>query len=181
MLDLDTLLARCREGDPLAWEALVRRFQGRIYGTALFYLRDREEARDTAQEVFVRVYQHLRVVRDAESFLPWMLRLARNCCVDRLRVLRPGGREKRVGMEIAERVSDAGPSPEDSLIEDTRRTTLHRALATLSEAHREIVLLKDIHQLKLGEIGTLLGLPLGTIKSRSNRARAELAKAVRGL
>ena len=76
MNDLDILLSRCRQGDALAWELLVRRYQGRIYGFALHYLRDPEEARDAAQEIFIKMYQHLSGIRDGRTYLPWMLRLA---------------------------------------------------------------------------------------------------------
>jgi RNA polymerase sigma-70 factor (ECF subfamily) len=72
-------------------------------------------------------------------------------------------------------------SPEQTLLDRARRTLLYRALGTLNETNREILLLKDIQQLGLQEIATLLDLPLGTVKSRSNRARLELAKAVRAL
>lgn len=67
------------------------------------------------------------------------------------------------------------------MLKDARKSLLYRALATLSAANREIVLLKDIEQLKLEDISTRLDLPLGTVKSRSNRGRSELAKAVRSL
>ena len=176
MIDLDTLLDRCRRGDALAWEELVRRFQGRIFGLAVAYLRDREEARDTAQEIFVRLYRHIGEIRDEATFVPWFLRLARNCCIDRLRSL-----GVRAHDALDENTLSDAPSPEDTAIEDARRALLYRALDSLSDANREIVLLKDIHQMKIEEIGSLLRLPLGTIKSRSSRARTELAKAVRAL
>ena len=85
MLDQDTLLERCRQGDDLAWEALVRQYQGRVFGIALHFLREREEARDAAQEIFLRVYTRLDGLVEGQAFLPWLLRLARNCCIDRLR------------------------------------------------------------------------------------------------
>lgn len=181
MVELDTLLSRCRQGDQLAWEALVRRFQARIYGFALHYMRDREEARDVAQEIFVKVYQHLGSVRDGPTYLPWMLRLARNCCLDRIRSRKARAQDHTVRLEDAGELASMDASPQDSLLEGARRTLLYRALDTLNEANREMVLLKDIQQLKLEEISSLLGLPLGTVKSRSNRARIELAKAVRSL
>jgi len=181
MDDLDTLLLRCRRGDASAWEALVRRFEARIYGFALHYLKDREEARDVSQEIFVKMYQHLGAVRDARTYLPWMLRLARNCCIDRLR-----SRNARIGGPLAaeDRVGERAcreASPEEALLSDARRNLFYRALATLNAANRQIVLLKDIRELTLSDISTRLGLPLGTVKSRSNRARLELARAVRML
>lgn len=178
--DLDGLLARCGQGDQLAWESLVRRFQGRIYGFALHYLRDPEEAQDAAQEIFVKMYQHLASVRDGRTYLPWMLRLARNCCIDRIRSRKGRAQEQGEGVEVRD-VASTAASPEQAMLEGARRVMLYRALAALSEPSREILMLKEIRQLKLGEISTLLDLPLGTIKSRSNRARLELAKVIRSL
>ena len=179
MDDLDTLLTRCRGGDALAWEALVRRFEARIYGFALHYMRDREEAKDVAQEIFVKMYQGLDGMRDARTYLPWMLRLARNCCIDRIRSRNARVRELD-GAAVSEPVS-TDASPEETMIASARRALLYRALDTLTGANREIVVLKDLEQLPLSAISTRLGLPLGTVKSRSNRARVELAKAMRAM
>jgi RNA polymerase sigma-70 factor (ECF subfamily) len=173
--DLDELISRCRSADAAAWEALVRRYQGRIYAFALHYLHDGEDARDAAQEIFIKMYQHMDGVRDGASFVPWMLRLTRNCCIDRVR-----SRKARVFVPDAPRGS-VEASPEQALIETGRRALLHRALARLTKTNREIVVMKDIEELKLGDISRRLGVPLGTVKSRSNRARLELAKAVRSL
>lgn len=181
VIDLDILLSRCRQGDALAWEALVRRYQARIYGFALHYLRDPEEAREAAQEIFLKMYQHLGSIRDGRTYLPWMLRLARNCCIDRIRSRKARPHDFAAISELADEHTSLDPSPEESMLEDARRTLLYRALATLTASNREIVLLKDIEQLKLEDISTRLGVPLGTVKSRSNRARSELAKAVRSL
>jgi RNA polymerase sigma-70 factor (ECF subfamily) len=177
--DLDTLLTRCRGGDALAWEALVRRFEARIYGFALHYMRDREEAKDAAQEIFVKMYQGLDGMRDARTYLPWMLRLARNCCIDRLRSR--NARACELEPDPATEPASTDASPEDSMLAGARRALLYRALDTLNVTNREIVVLKDIEQLALSEIAARLGLPLGTVKSRSNRARVELAKAVRAI
>jgi RNA polymerase sigma-70 factor (ECF subfamily) len=180
VIDLDDLLLRCRQGDAVAWEALVRRFQPRIYGFALHYMRDDEEARDTAQEIFIKMYRHLDDFRDGLAFMPWMLRLARNCCIDRIRSRQARPQDRQVAAQTFECASrDA--SPEETLLEDARRALFYRALATLTATSREIVLMKDIQEMRISEISTRLGLPTGTVKSRSNRARSELAKAVRSL
>jgi RNA polymerase sigma-70 factor (ECF subfamily) len=180
-LDLDLLLDRCRLGDELAWEALVRRYQGRVFAVALHYTRHREEARDTAQEVFVRLYRRLDTVRDSATFLPWLIRLTRNLAIDHLRRLRVRTPETEVAIDQAPEQAAAGPSPEDGSLADDRVGLLHRALARLGAASREIILLKDIQELTLAEIASMLELPLGTVKSRSHRARLELAEAVRAL
>ena len=180
-LDVGTLVERCRSGDGLAWEALVRRYQSRVYSVTLHYLRNDEEARDTAQDVFVRVYERLSTFRGGEGFLPWLLRLARNASIDRLRrrAARPPGDDLVVDQAIE--LEASGPSPEEEAGRRTRRRLLFRAVAGMTESHREMILLHEIQGLKLDEIADLLRLPLGTVKSRSNRARLELASRIREL
>ena len=178
-MDHAELLARCRRGDQLAWEALVRRYQARVYGLALHYARDVEEARDLAQEVFVRIYTKLSSLPDDSIFLPWLLRLTRNICIDHLRraKVRPVA-AARTTEDAGPDPVDPGPTPEQAWVADDRRRMVHRALQRLSDVNREIIMLKEIQGLKLEEIAALLDLPLGTVKSRSNRARVELARAV---
>lgn len=177
-MDLTQLLERCRQGDSLAWEALVRQYQGRVYALALHYVRDRDEALDLAQEVFVRVFRKLGAFRGEEPFLPWLLRVARNLCIDHLR--RAGARPPAsdIPAEEARGLRAPGQSPEEAWEAGSRKRLVHRALSQMTEAHREMILLKEIQGLKLEEIASLLGLPLGTVKSRSNRARLELAETI---
>src|ERR1700757_3532066 len=78
VLDVAIILERCRQGDDLAWEALVRLYQARVYAVACHYMRNSEDARDVAQEVFVRIYERLDSFHGDQAFLPWMLKLARN-------------------------------------------------------------------------------------------------------
>lgn len=181
IFDYRDLIARCRRGDDLAWEALIRRLEGRVYAIALHYLRDREEARDAAQDIFVRLYQKLHTVRDDKPFLAWVMQISRNLCVDRLRRLSVRTPAHSVPLEDAPEPTVRLPSPEESCLNSARDRLVYRALGTLSERNREILLLKDIQELKLVEIADLMSAPLGTIKSRWNRARLELAKAVRRL
>ena len=180
-MDISKLLERCRRGDDLAWEALVRAYQSRIYGLAYHYMRDAEEARDVAQEVFIRIYERLETFKADEAFLPWALKLARNRCIDRLRTLKARMSASAVPMEEAPQIASSTPTPEESSDALARRRLLYRAMDKLSDKNREIILLKEIHGLKLEEIAEMLALPVGTIKSRSNRARIELAKKVRVL
>jgi RNA polymerase sigma-70 factor (ECF subfamily) len=174
------LIERCRQHDELAWEALVRRFQARVFGAALHYLRDAEEARDAAQEVFIRVYRGLGSF-EGDAFLPWLLRLARNSCIDRIR--RRKARPPAADLPIEEGVelSDGAPGPEQCAFSDSRRRLVHRALGRMSERSREIILLKEIQGLNFDEIAQLLDVPVGTVKSRSSRARVELARRVLAL
>jgi RNA polymerase sigma-70 factor (ECF subfamily) len=180
LIEVETLVERCRAGDALAWEALVRGCQARVHGVALHYLRNSEEARDVAQDVFVRVYENLDAFDGAE-FLPWILRVARNACIDRLRRIKARPPLHDVPVEDGPELAADAESPEERSGRQERRRLLHRALEGLSEKHREILLLKEIQGLTLEEIGGLLGLPVGTLKSRSHRARLELAERVREL
>ncbi len=178
MSDVLTLIERCRQKDELAWEQLVRTYQGRVYAVACCYVRDHDEARDLAQAAFVRVYQKIGSYNGGE-FLPWLLRLVRNLCVDHLRRRKARPRASDLPFEqSAEFLPDAGPSPEQAWLSDTRRRLVLRALRRITGPSREMILLKEIQGLKLREIAALLELPVGTVKSRSSRARIELAKQV---
>jgi RNA polymerase sigma-70 factor (ECF subfamily) len=180
LLEVSTLVERCRAGDGLAWEALVRRFQGRIYGVGLHYLRNAEEARDVAQEVFVRVYRQLDRFEGGE-FLPWLLRVARNACLDRLRRIKARLPLQDLPFDEGLETPDEAVSPEEAAARHERKRLLYRAMGGLSESHREILILKEIQGLKFEEVAAVLEVPVGTLKSRSNRARLELAARIRDL
>jgi RNA polymerase sigma-70 factor (ECF subfamily) len=179
VLDVTTLIARCRRGDALAWEALVRAYQGRIFGLARHYLRDPEEARDVAQEIFIRIYQRLDTFQGDAKFVPWMLSLARNCCIDRLRRNKVRTPEHSVPVEDEPHIAAEGPTVEDQVATGEKHTLLYAALENMSDTNREIILLKEIQGLKIEEIATMLAVPVGTVKSRSNRARSDLARRIR--
>ncbi len=170
------LLALVRSGDELAWEAFVRRFQGRVFGLAYHYTAQAEDARDLAQEVFIRIYQNLALVPDEDGCLPWILRITRNACIDHLR--RGKARPPLWDLSADELFDLRSPdqSPEEAHLEAVRKTMVHRALQELTDLNREIILLKEIQGLGLEAIAALLDVPVGTVKSRSSRARLELAQ-----
>ena len=181
MIEPMVLLERCRKGDDLAWEALVRQFQSRIYAMAYHYLRNGEEAQDLAQEAFIRIYKGLHTFKGNEGFVAWMLACARNCCIDRIRRLKARPATSDVIKGEAPDNPDRGPNPEESLHSNSRKNLVHQALGHLNQQNREIIVLKEIQGLKIQQIAAILGIPAGTVKSRSNRARLELAKAVASL
>ncbi len=179
MIELEAIYSRCVKGDKLAWEALVKETQSRIFRLAMFYVRERAEAEDLAQEIYVKMYRNLHKVQDPEKFQSWMFAIARNCCLDRIRRMKSNAQLKAA-------VSASGdlaevPQEEQRYDEKRRREFLYRAMEGLSEQAREIVLLKEIQQMKISEIAKMLSLPVGTIKSRSNRARVDLAKSLHQL
>jgi RNA polymerase sigma-70 factor (ECF subfamily) len=175
------LLDRCRAGDPLAWEALVRRHQGRVYSIALHYMGNAEEARDLAQEIFLRLYRRLDACTNDETFVPWMIRLARNVCIDHLRRARVRPRAAPLPVEEHFDLASPEPGPAEQWRLAKRRGLLQRALQRLTPINRDMIVLKEIQGMSLEEIASLLRIPTGTVKSRSNRARLELAREVLAL
>lgn len=170
------LLQRVGAGDELAWEAFVRQHQGRIFGLAYHYLGHAEDARDLAQETFVQIYRNRHRLPDAPGLLPWMLRIARNLCMDlfRRRKARPPAWD--IPVEDMDHLHAHEEDLGQLLHDQARKALVHRALRELTDLNREMILLKDIQGLTLDDIATLLDIPLGTAKSRSNRARLELAE-----
>ncbi|MFT5233610.1 MAG: RNA polymerase sigma factor (sigma-70 family) [Candidatus Krumholzibacteriia bacterium] len=177
-IDPIELLRRCQEGDELAWEVLVRQHQGRICAIAFGYVGEQDEALDLAQDIFVRVYNNLQTCTDPEKFLSWLTQMTRNACIDHLRRRKARPPRQDVPAEDMVDLQDGGPTPEDRFYQSARKNLVHAGLQKLSEINREIIILKDIQGLPLEEISGMLGLPIGTVKSRSSRARLELAKAI---
>lgn len=173
-----TLYHRCRDGDELAWETLVRRYQGRVCSVAYTYTGNEDEALDVAQEVFVRVWKRLDQCRDPERFAAWLLSIARNACLDHLRRRKARPPAQDVPAEELWSLADPGPRADQRTLEQDQRDVLEAALQQLSDINREAILLKDIQELPLEDMARMLGLPLGTVKSRCSRARVELARVV---
>jgi RNA polymerase sigma-70 factor (ECF subfamily) len=180
-MELATLLDRCRQGDELAWEAFVRQYQRRIYSLATCYATDADDARDLAQDVFIKLYETRKRWADAEVFLPWMIRVARNLCVDKVRARKSRPPASDIPVDDMVTLAATGDTPAEQYEGGLRRALFYRALRKLTSLSREIILLKEIQGLQIEEVSRLLHIPLGTVKSRSNRARLELARHVLAL
>jgi RNA polymerase sigma-70 factor (ECF subfamily) len=179
--NLATLVERCRAGDDLAWEAFVRQVQGRIFALSYSYAGDREDARDLAQEILVRLYEARSRWPSGDEFVPWLFRVARNRSVDYLRRRNVRRFGATAGEEAMADLPDPAPGAEAQAIVSDRRRLLHAALRGLSAINREIVVLRDVHGLPIQQVASILGVPLGTVKSRASRARVELAERVLAL
>lgn len=149
VIDLDVLVERCRAGDELAWEAFVRQFQGRLYAIACSYLHTREEARDAAQEIFVRLYEKRALWPPATEFVPWMVCTARNLCIDQFRRarVRPGGVD--LSEELIGNMAAGDRDPESQAAAGSAASAVWRGLRRLSAISREIIVLRDIQGLSL--------------------------------
>lgn len=180
-MDLAMLLERCKAGDELAWEALVRQFQARVFGIAFHYTGNTEDARDLAQEIFIRIYRHLDLCGDEGMFVPWMICISRNACIDHLRRKKARPAPADVAVDEMVHLQAPGLNPEEHSMADARRQVIHLAFRKLTALNREVILLREILELPLEEIASMLKIPLGTVKSRISRARIELAERVRAL
>jgi RNA polymerase sigma-70 factor (ECF subfamily) len=176
------LVDRCLRGDDRAWEDLIRTHTRRVYAICYRFTGSDSEAQDIAQEVFVRVFQSLKTFRSGDgSFTVWLTRLTRNLLIDNYR----RNKNSRVTSSIEDQLSpveDTTPSEgrADSRVTHRERgEMLQMALRKLSPELREAVVLRDLQEMEYREISESLGIPEGTVKSRINRGRAELANVLR--
>jgi RNA polymerase sigma-70 factor (ECF subfamily) len=170
------LIERCLRQDNAAWEAIVARYRRRVFHIAYKFTGKHDTAEDLTQEIFLKVFRSLdKFNRDAD-FGTWLTSVARNYCIDHYRASK---REREVMVEdllaFDQAVSSSG-NPQRRLEESDRRTFLRAGLERLPEKLREAVVLRDLHGLSYQEMAERLGLPEGTVKSRINRGREELAR-----
>ena len=170
--DDSQLVDRLRRGDPRAFEALVIAYQHRVFGVALRMLRNRAEAEEVAQEVFLRVHRAIDEFRGEAKLSTWLYTIASRLCLNRLA---SGERHApREGEETLERLASGDADPADELERSELETALHRAIGELPEERRIVVVLRDVEGLSYEEIAQALGLELGTVRSRLHRARMDL-------
>jgi RNA polymerase sigma-70 factor (ECF subfamily) len=174
------LVERCLQGDDAAWEAVVISHGKRIFNLSYRYTNRKEEAEDLTQEILVRVYQNLKSYRpEAGSFQSWVLRVARNLIIDRYRQSRrfaqTGGSEELETLNLAD---SNIPNPQRVAEQNEASRFLQGGLQTLSPELKEAIILRDLEGMAYNEIAELLQIPEGTVKSRINRGRVELAKVL---
>jgi RNA polymerase sigma-70 factor, ECF subfamily len=175
------LLPRCRDGDEAAWRELVTRHTRRVFGLAYRFTGRVDEAEDLTQEVFVKVYQTLGRYRETDGpFGGWLMAVARNHAIDHYR-RRKQERLRRTDDPVAlETVPAREEHPIAGLEREERARLVHSGLRALPPDLRLPLILCDLQGLPYEEIASALGVPLGTVKSRINRARLELAKRLVG-
>lgn len=182
-LDADSILVeRCLEGDQGSWEDLVKLHSRRVFAICYRFVGKNEEAQDLTQEVFLRIFKSLRSFRVGEGkFTVWLTRLTRNLLIDHYR--RTKGDRMTDSLEtqlpVIEETSLAGGRTDGLLAGREASEILQAALQKLSPELREAVILRDLQEMDYREIANSLSVPEGTVKSRLNRGRAELAKILR--
>ena len=170
------LIERCLRREQSAWEEIVARYRRKVFHIAYKFTGKHDEAEDLSQEIFLKVFKSLdKFNRDAD-FSTWLSSVARNYCIDHYRAMR---REKEVVVEdlvAMDLAPAASGNPHRALEDRDRRSFLRRGLELLPDKLKEAVILRDLQGLSYQEMADRLHLPEGTVKSRINRGREELAR-----
>jgi len=176
---------RLRSGDPAAFDNLINRYTGDIYGLLCRLNGNADEAADQTQETFLKALRAIKTFRGEADLKTWLFRIAVNVSRNRFRWWRRRGREATYSLDatfgdgdtsFAELLRDTGESPEAAVLRLERERWLRNALQLLSADFREAIVLRDIEGLTYEEVAIALNVNLGTVKSRIARGREELRK-----
>jgi RNA polymerase sigma-70 factor (ECF subfamily) len=180
------LVRRCVSGDAVAWEEIVQKYHRRIYNICYRFAGSANDAEDLTQEVFIKMYRTLNSYDiDRGAFMTWVTTITRNLLVDHFRKTKQErmtdsldtvSSEHEDAMPLSDQIPDRGPAPDSRVQSWETGETVHLALQKLSPELREAVILRDLQDMDYREIATVLKVPEGTVKSRINRGRAELAR-----
>jgi RNA polymerase sigma-70 factor (ECF subfamily) len=175
-LDETDLIARAQRGDAIAYEELVHAYQGIAFRTAYLIAGSAAEAEDAAQEGFVKAWRALGRFRQGAPFRPWLLRIVANEAHNRRR---SAGRRAQLALRAATEIpsGDAAPSPEAALLDSEQRRRLLETVNGLPEDQRVVISLRYFAELSEEETAETLGVPRGTVKSRTARALERLREA----
>jgi len=181
------LLEGLREGAAEAYEGLIANYQQPVYNLVSRLLGDSGEACDVVQEVFLKVFRKVGSFRGDSSLKTWMYRIAVNEAYNYQRWCSRHRRQEvcldgdlEGGLSFSQRLPDPGRSPYDCAVDDERQALIQAALSRLNASFRTAVVLRDIEELSYEEIAAVLGVPLGTVKSRILRGREALRKELAG-
>jgi len=177
-VDLDTVIRECLAGSQEAWKILMDTFAKRIFNMAYQFSGSRQEAEDRTQEVFLKLHGALPKFDFGKNFTAWLLTLAKNHLIDEYRRTKW---EKTQRDDFDDRVlaQPAHDGPETSLVEKETKALVWEGLNRLSADMRMVIILRDLQGKSYGEVAEILSLPLGTVKSRVNRARIQLAEVLK--
>jgi RNA polymerase sigma-70 factor (ECF subfamily) len=180
------LVRRCVSGDAAAWEEIVQKYHRRIYNICYRFAGSGDDAEDLTQEVFIKMYRTLNSYDvDRGAFMTWVTTITRNLLVDHFRKTKQErmtdsldtvSSDHEDAMPLSEQIPDRRPAPDSRVQSRETGETVHLGLQKLSPELREAVILRDLQDMDYREIATVLKVPEGTVKSRINRGRAELAR-----
>lgn len=182
-LDPDTqLVERCLAGEDAAWEELVRTHTRRVYGICYRFTGSESEAQDLTQDVFLRLFRSMSSFRPKDgAFTVWLTRMTRNLLIDHYRKSRLQRASDSIEeqLPVLEQRGSAANRADALLAGREAGELIQEALGRLSPELRETVILRDLEEMEYREIADVLAIPEGTVKSRLNRGRAELARILR--
>jgi RNA polymerase sigma-70 factor (ECF subfamily) len=176
------LVKQCLAGDHGAWETIVRQYNQRVYNLAYRFTGRFDEAEDLTQEIFLKIYRTLSTYRaESGALVTWIVRVGRNHMIDHYRKYKTE-RTHTDSLEVEYEKAEENPAryanPAQALEQRELSERVHQALLRVSEDLREAVILRDLEEFTYEEIADMLKLPLGTVKSRINRGRVELARII---
>jgi len=176
---IDALIRRCLEGDQQAWEAIVRQYRRKVFNVAYKFVGRHEEAEDLTQDIFLKIFRSLSTFDSRANFQTWLISVSRNMCIDHYRSVRKERETIDRGVDASELAPPSKGEGQIAMLEQRDRVELLReALGALPKTLRTAVLMRDIQELSYHEIAEKLRLPEGTVKSRINRGRIELARVL---
>jgi len=179
------LVRRCCAGDAAAWEEIVQTYNRRIYNICYRFAGSANDAEDLTQEVFIKMYRTLATYDHTKGALvTWVTTITRNLLVDHFRKTKQDRLTDSIDAQsphedaipLSEQIQDQSAPPDQHVRSREVSEAIHAALARLSPELREAVILRDLQDFDYREIATVLKVPEGTVKSRINRGRAELAR-----
>ena len=177
---IDALIERCLAGDQQAWESIVQQHRRRVFNVAYKFVGKHDEAEDLTQDIFLKLFKSLDTFDRRANFQTWLISVSRNLCIDHYRRVRKERETVDRDVDAGELTPASGDLGPYVLLERSdRRELLRRGLDGLAPTLRSAVMLRDIHELSYQEIADRLGVPEGTVKSRINRGRLELARQIR--
>jgi RNA polymerase sigma-70 factor (ECF subfamily) len=178
----DELIERCLNGDQAAWETIVRLYWRKVFNVAYKFVGRHDMAEDLTQDVFLKLYKSLDTFDRRANFQTWLISVSRNLCIDHYRSVRKERETISRDVDAADLSPVSTDLPADTRIERADRVVmLRQALDKLAPTLRTAVMLRDIQELTYQEIADKLHLPEGTVKSRINRGRTELARQIQKL
>lgn len=176
---IDALIQRCLGGDQTAWEDIVRQHRRKVFNIAYKFTGRHDEAEDLTQDIFLKIFKSLHTFDRRANFQTWLVSVSRNLCIDHYRSVRKERETIDRDVDAGELTPAApGQSAYQALEQRDRVDLLRKAMAELPPTLREAVVKRDIQELSYQEIADQLSLPEGTVKSRINRGRTELARQV---
>lgn len=181
------LIEKCKQGDRAAFDTLIRSYEKRVYNLAYRLSGHYDEANDISIDAFLRVYQALKLFRGDANFSTWLFRIVTNVYLDRRKRTRNKQHlslEEYIELEensVARQVEDPAPTPGAVVESHERSELLQKAIASLPDYQRAMIVLYHTEGLSYEEIAEVLSLPIGTVKSRLNRARLTLREKLEPL